>query len=220
MRDSILYHNVNGIKSKWPSISNLIINFDIVCLAETKLRNSDFSPSVNGYLSIRVDRADCSKDGEGGMLVFIKKSFRFKVFKLALVPKDVECIAIKISSKSFLFNIIFVYNPPYNVISSSDFIKLLDQIDLYNNSIVMGDFNAQNTLWGSHTHNQMGINLLTALDSCGEFMILNNGNPTRLHCSASCPDISFTNATFAKDLSWSVLDDTHGSDHFPIMVDI
>ena len=56
MEGSIVYLNVNVIKSKWASLSNAILKFDIVCFGETKLEPIDCSPTIKGYNLIRRDR--------------------------------------------------------------------------------------------------------------------------------------------------------------------
>ena len=54
----------------------------------------------------------------------------------------------------------------------------------------------------------------------GMFKILNDGSPTRVHASNSCRDMALATVNLPKDISWGVLDYCHGSDHFPIKINI
>ena len=50
---------------------------------------------------------------------------------------------------------------------------------------------------------------------------VNKGNPTHFHVqtgSFSCIDLSIASPDALMDFDWSVLDDLHGSDHFPIII--
>jgi ribonuclease HI len=60
--------------------------------------------------------------------------------------------------------------------------------------------------------------LLTRTNIC----ILNNKSPTHLHCangSLSAIDLSLADASLVPDYTWKVLEDTYGSDHFPILLE-
>ena len=156
----------------------------------------------------------------GGLVLFIHKDFHYKKFYLLNHPKDLEYLAIKAKKNSITFNIVFVYNPPYNIISSTEFFNFLSKISHLPNAIIIGDLNAQNSLWGSDFSNQIGNNLLKALDWSGSFKILNHGSHTRVHTSNSCPDMTLASVNLPNDTTWEVLDDCHGSDHFPIKINI
>ena len=155
MEGNIGYLNVNGIKSKWASISNLIIKFDIICFSETKLESEDFSPSIKGYNLVRCDRQNCSKELGGGLLVFIKACYQYKSFKLNYSPHNLEHLAIKIWNNSKYLHLIFTYNPPYNIISTSEFINFLTPLSFLNNLVIMGDLNTPNPLWGGGSFGQL-----------------------------------------------------------------
>lgn len=56
------------------------------------------------------------------------------------------------------------------------------------------------------------------LDRSG-LVILNNGTPTRIDvnsCKTSCLDLIFASPSLARITNWEVLNDTVGSDHFPV----
>ena len=61
---------------------------------------------------------------------------------------------------------------------------------------------------------------MSALDSVGNFFVHNNGELTRIHTSLSCLDIAISSQHLSNNISWSVLENTHGSDHFLIMISL
>ncbi|KAL4112254.1 hypothetical protein QTP88_016075 [Uroleucon formosanum] len=90
------------------------------------------------------------------------------------------------------------------------------------NSFLGGDFNAFHPAWGSHTLSRRSNLIYDTICSLG-LCILNNGSPThvgRLGSPDSAIDLSFCSPDLIWSLSWSVLDDSHGSDHFPILISI
>ncbi|KAL4082943.1 hypothetical protein QTP88_029441 [Uroleucon formosanum] len=90
------------------------------------------------------------------------------------------------------------------------------------NSFLGGDFNAFHPVGVSHTLSRHGNLIYDTICSLG-LCILNNGSPThvgRLGSPDSAIDLSFCSPDLIWSLSWSVLDDSHGSDHFPILISI
>lgn len=84
----------------------------------------------------------------------------------------------------------------------------------------MGDLNGQHTAWGSGGINRNG-NILYEFIENKAYVILNNGNPTRLtrpneHISA--PDIAFCTPHLANSLTWDTIPDTAMSDHLPCII--
>lgn len=86
--------------------------------------------------------------------------------------------------------------------------------------VLLGDFNAHNPLWGSdHTDERgcavesfAGDNQLMALNDCTHTRIdLRNGKTSAL-------DLSLVSLSAAYQFQWSISDDCHGSDHFPIFI--
>lgn len=86
--------------------------------------------------------------------------------------------------------------------------------------VLLGDFNSHSDLWGSERLDERG-RALENLVSDRNLIVLNNGTPTRLdphNGGLSAIDLTIVSESLARRLSWEVLDDNHGSDHFPITV--
>ncbi|GFY39598.1 putative tick transposon [Trichonephila inaurata madagascariensis] len=96
--------------------------------------------------------------------------------------------------------------------------ELIDQLPLP--FILLGDFNAHHLLWGCQDVNSRGKvveKLLTELD----LTLLNDGSNTYFHSptqSFSAIDLSICSPSLLLDLTWSVLGNSLGSDHFPVVI--
>nr|CAI5825458.1 unnamed protein product [Callosobruchus analis] len=86
-----------------------------------------------------------------------------------------------------------------------------------------GDFNGHHYLWGSIDNNPPVLTLVDAVDNFHYLIFRNEGQPTRLtRPSANISAIHVTIlSTDLLDIStWTVMGDTYGSDHFPILINI
>ncbi|GFW23121.1 putative RNA-directed DNA polymerase from transposon X-element [Trichonephila clavipes] len=96
--------------------------------------------------------------------------------------------------------------------------ELIDQLP--SPFILLGDFNAHHLLWGCQDVNSRGKiveKLLTELD----LALLNDGSNTYFHSptqSFSAIDLSICTPSLLLDLTWSVLGNPLGSDHFPVVI--
>ncbi|GFQ74851.1 putative tick transposon [Trichonephila clavata] len=96
--------------------------------------------------------------------------------------------------------------------------ELIDQLP--SPFILLGDFNAHHLLWGCQDVNSRGKvveKLLTELD----LTLLNDGSNTYFHSptqSFSAIDLSICSPSLLLDLTWSVLGNPLGSDHFPVVI--
>ena len=87
--------------------------------------------------------------------------------------------------------------------------------------IILGDFNAHSPLWENiispDSKGKIIEDFLLQTDLC----ILNNQSPTYLSpitFKTSSVDLSLCSPLLAPSLKWSTLEDTHHSDHFPIII--
>ena len=76
------------------------------------------------------------------------------------------------------------------------------------------------SLWGSDHCDSRG-RLFEEVFNDLNLCILNDGSPTYCHPasgSKSMLDLSVADPSLFLDLTWTVVDDLHGSDHFPVLV--
>lgn len=87
--------------------------------------------------------------------------------------------------------------------------------------VIIGDFNAHHTLWGSPKISAKGRSLIT-FASDNELCLLNDGSPTFLRGPgySSCLDLAFVSRGLVRCAGWFADIETHGSDHIPTYVKI
>nr|CAI5863411.1 unnamed protein product [Callosobruchus analis] len=86
-----------------------------------------------------------------------------------------------------------------------------------------GDFNGHHYLWGSTDNNSPGLTLVDAIDDFPHLIFRNEGQPTRLtrpSANISAVDVTIISTDLLDISTWTVMSDTYGSDHFPILMNI
>jgi len=86
--------------------------------------------------------------------------------------------------------------------------------------LLLGDFNAKHIIWGNPDIDHRGT-VLEQILLTQNITALNTGSPTHFHiqnATHSAIDISFVTSRCSADFRWSVLNDLHGSDHYPIVI--
>lgn len=216
---NILQWNCRSVNSNKGSLRNLLSveNYDIVMLCETWLKpHQQFT--LPGYNIVRKDRID----GKAGVAILVKKGIHYSEITIIgnNFSDDLMLCAIEIDFDSKL-NVVAVYRPPHAIVSGDNWCDLFRQFTS-GSCLFAGDFNAHNTSWGSSKNDSNGNAVLRAVDATG-LAILNNGKPTRLVNSQSnlisAVDLTLASPNIAGDCVWDVLDDSLGSDHFPIVIE-
>ncbi|GFT05542.1 putative RNA-directed DNA polymerase from transposon X-element [Trichonephila clavipes] len=185
-----------------------------VCAAlqETLLKPSCTS-NIRGY---SILQKDC-KTGEracGGVALLINHAIPFS---LVLIRTSLQTVAVRVPifSAVTIFNVYLPSNAPMNF---RELQELIDQLP--SSFILLGDFNSHHLLWGCQDVNSRGKvvkKLLTELD----LTLLNDGSNTYFHSptqSFSAIDLSICSPSLLLDLTWSVLGNPLGSDHFPVVI--
>ena len=203
---NIFQWNCNGLLAHQNEFKqHLAENFyDVICLQETFLKPTK-NFRLSGYSVVRKDRIGM---GKGGLVTLVKDSINYT----EISSRDgIECILVKIKSGNSYITIANLYIPPDQDID----INLISSI-FTPKTIIVGDLNSKNTLWGSPTTDQRGTVIENLIDN-NNFTILNNGQPTYTHHNGtrSHLDLSIVCHTLATKGDWEVLRDTLGSDHSP-----
>ena len=140
--------NINSIRNKFVALSDIMKNnIDIILISETKIDKSftsstfyidDFTPPY------RLDRTSRG----GGILLYVRSDIPSKELKYISIPNNNECMFIEINLHKKKWLICSFYNPSKNQIKNqlSFLSKCMDYyLPLYDNIIVMGDFNSEPT---------------------------------------------------------------------------
>ena len=87
--------------------------------------------------------------------------------------------------------------------------------------MLLGDFNGHNVLWGSNDNDHRG-ELIEDFITKNDICLMNDKSNTFLDSgkgTLSALDLSLCHPSLYLDFDWSVCEDQHGSDHFPIVIE-
>ena len=215
MAVSILYWNAASLSVRRAelvhSLASMARKPDAICIQETWL-SAARSFSIEGYSCERHDRS--TGESRGGVATFIRNGVSYSVVGRTDEP---ESITISVMTVAGDLTIVNVYHPPGKPVDKDTFPHLFS----FQRSIVIGDFNAQSTLFGASRTDQRGQLLEEAMET-HSFVALNTGVGTRLKRdgSRSILDLAMASRPLARKCDWSIADDPMGSDHFPVTVTV
>ena len=125
-------------------------------------------------------------------------------------------MALTITNEKGSLEIINVYAPPNNELNR----EIYKQVFSARNALICGDFNAKSPLWGSPIPDSRGSFIVDVLESTNK-VVLNTGEPTHFYnLEESHIDLTFSDPKYAHNASWQVLDESCGSDHYIIQIDL
>lgn len=142
--------NARSLLNKLDELRVIICNIqpDIVCITESWCRphESDSMYDIQGYNIIRCDRQN---QRGGGVLLYVHESIKFNLLQ-STNTNHIEAIWITASLHSQTVAIAAVYRPPRGEIQ--EFCHSLDASlhlarQKSDNTLILGDFNAKNSLW-------------------------------------------------------------------------
>ena len=109
-----------------------------------------------------------------------------------------------------------VYIPPNFHLETQYLLKQLPS--LY---ILVGDFNGDNSLWRCKDNNPKG-NIIEDFLTKNNLCLMNDKSHTYLHPATgkfSSLDLSICHPSLLLDFDWTVSEDQHGSNHFPVIIE-
>uniref|UniRef100_A0ABD2XNX3 Endonuclease/exonuclease/phosphatase domain-containing protein n=1 Tax=Trichogramma kaykai TaxID=54128 RepID=A0ABD2XNX3_9HYME len=220
----ILQWNARGIKCKTEAVK-LFINYDTVVIFESFL-NEHNHYTLQGFNAVRFDRACNSK---GGILFSVKSNIMYDTLELGLNDlEQIEIAAITIDTYPEPTNIIAYYRSPTHKAGMSisswrdEWHAVIDKVNNINQLFFLGDFNAHHPWWGSKKVCAYGQTMFDEID-VDKIALLNDGSAIHVSLTngmyeTSCIDLTFISINLLLDTQWRVLDDSWGSDHFPIEI--
>ena len=214
MTNHILQWNCRSVKANYEEL-NLLINEKkpvAVCLQETFLKDSD--KCTLKYHSCYYKNCSDNDKASGGVAVIVNNNVPHHAVKLDSI---LQAVAVSISLNK-TFTLCSVYLPPSSPIDIKKLDHLINQLP--KPFIVMGDFNSHHTLWGCTNTNDKG-RIIEDFITKHDLVLLNDKSSTYLHPatgSYSSLDLTICSPGIFPDFNWKVVDDLHGSDHFPIQV--
>lgn len=184
----------------------------VALLSETWFKPGKYY-NFTGYNTIRTDR----DDGYGGVAILVKSNKNYKEIQLQNTPPiDVTCISIPALPHNKHLHLVSVYVKPrthINVLQWTNFFNSIPKPFL-----LTGDFNAHNISWGCEFNDSFGKTLCEAINQCN-LVYLNDGSPTFVNLGRNIAiDLSVCSQDIIQYMTWTVIDDPHGSNHLPIIM--
>ena len=210
---AILQWNIRGYKPNLIPLTLLITSIapDIFCLQETKF--ADNICKYNGYKPYHYIN-NKNKIACGGTSIFVKLNLPQNEIVLTTT---LQAKAVRVTTHRPI-TICSIYISPDENFSKQQLLDLKSQLPTP--FIILGDFNSHSSLWGTQITDTKGKiieDFLRENDIC----ILNDKSPTYLdprYYTTTSVDLTFCSPELVSQLKWSVLDNTHDSDHYPIVI--
>ena len=215
---TILQWNAQGMNSHGQELIQFLGNsretFHVLCIQETWFHDENIMQIPN-YTCFSKNRLSQIR---GGCAIYVHNSLNFDNIydKFTSETQMVDIILGKLT-----ITIVNYYNP-CKQISDVEIDSLINKVNDKTKTIIVGDFNSHNTIWGSDKTNTNG-RLVENFVLQNDLVILNDGSGTRLDPHSgktSCLDLSLVSSSLAGICSWKVLPTNFGSDHFPILIDM
>lgn len=211
----IISWNCDGYFPKLQEIKLLITKYQpkIICLQETRI-NVKTVISIAGYRTIQS--VPQNLNATGGIAILIKNGYDFDEIP---TTDPSRTLSVKVYMERTIV-ITCVYFSPSQPVVLQDLLQL--KINGINCPlIIVGDFNAHNTLWGSADISARGRLVEDFLDRTN-MIVANNGKHTRVpYCEGqrfTAVDLCICDTHFLPIISWDVDDDAHNSDHLPNLI--
>ena len=204
-----LHWNINGVNTHYEDLRLLVHNHKPKVVALQETLNSSFT--LSGF-NIYHKRENTNARG---ISLLIDNSL---VSSDIVLQTNLEAIAARVTVCKKTYTFCNLYLSPSKTYSSADIENILDQLP--RPVVLMGDFNAHHPLWGSASSSPRG-DVLVDVFSLRNLCVLNDGSTTYLRDYdnyTSCLDLTVVDPAIVLDFNWCVLDDTHGSDHYPVVL--
>jgi len=215
MANKIIHWNCRGIKANYNELLLLISDLcpEIICLQETFLKSSD-NLTFRNFTEYSMFTNNPNR-ASGGSTILANN--RIPQSKLNL-KTNLQAVAISATLHKTV-TICSIYIPPNDQIDVKEFENLIEQLP--KPFLLLGDFNSHNSIWGSIHTDRKGSSLEKVIHD-NSLCLYNDGKSTYLHPASgtySAIDLSLCDPSIYLDYSWSVHDDTCGSDHFPVILE-
>ena len=174
------------------------------------LGTTDFNPGLN--YEIFNCPAPTGLRAHGGASIIVSKSLRHTFVNL---NSSLQAVAVRVLFDKYI-TICSLYLPPDLELNLIELQNLITQLP--SPFLILGDFNAHNTMWGGTTLDVKG-EIIEDLVNSNPISILNDGSFTYHNIynnSYSAIDLSICSSSIYLDFEWSVDEFLNGSDHYPI----
>ena len=151
----------------------------------------------------------------GGSSILVHSSCPQREIKLVTT---LQAVAVSVTLEKEI-TLCSVYIPQSIHLETEHLDTLLKQLP--SPYILVGDFNGHNILWGCKDNNPKG-NIIEDFITKNDLCLMNDKSHTYLHPATgnfSSLDLSLCHPSLLLDFDWTVSEDQHGSDHFPVIIE-
>ena len=211
----IIQWNCRGLKSNYNEILLLLslLNPSVFCLQETFLKTDD-QLNIRDFNTYNYIYSEGQRPS-GGSSILVHSSCPQREIKLVT---NLQAVAVSVTLDKEI-TICSVYIPPNFHLETEHLDILLKQLP--SPCILVGDFNGHNILWGCKDNNPKG-NIIEDFITKNDLCLMNDKSHTYLHPATgkfSSLDLSICHPSLLLDFDWTVSEDQHGSDHFPVIIE-
>lgn len=215
---TILQWNICGLKRKAAELQLLIKEHDpmVMAIQETLFNDKKYELLLEKDKYIWTLQAG-QNAARNGVAIAIKKNVPHKVIKIT--NTKLQAVAVRTLGTDAR-TYVSIYVSPRKLtakVMKEEITKIIDQIP--KPFLLMGDFNAHSTEWGSFKTDRWGRAILEIVEEL-DLIMLNNGSSTRISKNYTC--MSAIDLTISskenQPTNWKVDNDCRGSDHFPIIM--
>jgi len=207
----IVQWNCRGFRANFNELSLLMSNLEpiVFCLQELLLSDTYIFSNRQYNLLTTVPLPNSNNRRHGGAGILVRKNMPHSAVPL---NTNLQAVACRLSTPTPL-TLCSIYLPPASSWTHTDLISLTSQ--LASPVLLLGDFNAHDSLWGCTTSDNKGqevTNFLLKTNLC----LMNKKDSTYIHPatgSRSFIDLAIYNPALYLDFSWQVHNDLCGSDH-------
>ena len=214
----ILFWNARSFNQRRTELLTKLHEYDVCICVESWLTNKD-SVHFPGFVTFRQDR---QQSRGGGIIILIRKNLAFKRIENIVSPdSSVELCGIYLNNVKPALNLIICYRTPGLLLTQDQWDTILSNANL-DNVILLGDFNAHNTLWNCKFTDSNGTKFYKSIHSHNLFV--HNYN-TFTHIDThrnykSNIDLVLSSLDISNKINVIACDETWGSDHFPLSLEI
>ena len=214
-KQRIIQWNCRCIRPRYEELLLLLtlLRPSVFCLQKTYLKPED-TFTFKGFNTYNHIHSDCLR-ASGGSSILVHSSCPQREIKL---KTDLQAVAVSVTLEKDI-TLCSIYIPPSFALRPNHLNSLLQQLP--SPFMLLGDFNGHNVLWGSKDNDPRG-DLIEDFITQNDICLMNDKSNTFLDSgkgTLSALDLSLCHPSLYLDFDWSVCEDQHGSDHFPIVIE-
>ena len=213
MASSFVQWNCRGLYKNYSEFKILVKNKNpgIISLQETKQKENQnlkcpraYKPYSKPFIGGEI--------ASGGVALLVNKDL---IQDEITLNTQLQAIAVRITLHGKPMSVISLYLHPASKPSLRDLNNLLTQVPPP--CVILGDLNAHNPIWGGTSRDQRGA-LVEEFLRVNNLILFNDRRPT-WECPnsgrSSSIDLTIGHPSLRALFEWDVLNNPHGSDHYP-----